>query len=99
VAKIDDNCSLGADFLKRINLENVFDSFLNFNSGKEEVFNCSRVEVPSEKVPSILKNLYKKSCTNLDETQKNIFADFLCLFRVCFLRKSLQGIAMLCVME
>jgi len=91
VAKIDDSCLLGTDFLKRINLENVFDSFFNFNSEKGEVFNCSRVVVPSEEIPSILKNLYKKSCTNLDKTQKSIFADFLCQFRDMFFQEVVTG--------
>ena len=93
VAKIDDNCLLGVDFLKKLNLENVFDSFLNSSSEKveKEVFNCSRIVAPSEKVPSILKNLYEKSCTNLGEIQKSIFADFLCRFRDVFSQEIVAG--------
>jgi len=93
VAKIDDRCLLGVDFLKRI-WRMFLISFLIFNFEKEKVFNCSRVAVPSEKVPSILKNLYNRSCiieTNLDVTQKDIFADFLCQFRDVFSQEIVAG--------
>jgi len=47
---------LKINFLKKINLENVFDSeFCNSKLLEAETSNCSRIKNLSEKVPSVLK--------------------------------------------
>jgi len=50
VAKINDDCLLGADFLKIINLENVFDSaFGKMKLENETNFKYYRIEEISER--------------------------------------------------
>lgn len=58
VAGISDKCLLGVDFLKMVNLNNIFN--LVFEESKfyeKRIFNCSRIK-DSEKVPTILNKLY-----------------------------------------
>jgi len=84
VAKINDDCLLEADFLRRIGLKNIFDR--EFNESKlneKEIYNCSRIE-DSPTVPSILKELFESDSVNLEITQRKIFADFLNNFRDVF---------------
>jgi len=50
---------------------------------KEKDFNCARI-VSSQKIPSILKELFVKNCENLNKTQKEIFAVFLNEFEDIF---------------
>lgn len=88
---------LGVDFLKRINLENVFDTvFSDFDSDDERdlIVSCARVEVSSGKVSSILKELFVKNSENLNGTQKKFLLFFLMSSRMYFLKKSLLEIVM-----
>lgn len=78
VAKINDDCLLGADFLCRINLENIFDREFNETGLNEKgIYNCFQI-VDSPKVPFILK---ESNYVNLEITQREIFANFLNNFR------------------
>jgi len=77
VAKINDDCLLGADFLRRIGLQNIFDREFNESGlSEKEIFNCSRIE-DSPTVSSILKELFENNSVNLEIAQRKIFANFL----------------------
>lgn len=72
---MNDDCLLGVDFLKKVNLQNVFESTFGLSETSREIdFNCSRIQVSSERIPSFLKELYENSSSNLSESQKDIFA-------------------------
>jgi len=79
VANINDNCILGVDFLKKIHLENVFKTI--FSEQKE--IQCGRLESSFE-VPSNLKYLFEESSKNLDESQKQLCAEFINEFHDVF---------------
>jgi len=74
VADISDDCILGADFLKMINEEKVFDPIL----GNKVEVSCSRMV---SEVPCSLKALFEENSKHLDSSQKGIFAGFLKEFR------------------
>lgn len=70
VAEINDECLLGIDYLKKINLENIFDAVFNvpkFN--KEKVLYYSRINDSSEKIPFILEELFENNSVNLEGVQ------------------------------
>ena len=77
VADIGEDCLLGADFLAAVNLENIFEPiFGNPDLGKEENFVCSRIQ-KFEDVPQFLKELFERETKDLNENQKDFFAQFL----------------------
>ncbi|GAB1869457.1 RNA-directed DNA polymerase [Camponotus japonicus] len=95
VAAINDDCILGLDFLKRINLENIFDhefkeSSKDLKFNQNQIYNCSRIENFPE-VPIILKELLKNNSINLKETEKEIFADFLNNYQDIFTENIVAG--------
>jgi hypothetical protein len=91
VAEINDDCLLGADFLKKLNLDNVFESaFGNINKNILDI-DCARVEVSSQKVPSLLEELFIKHSKNLNFDQQEIFASFLDDFKDVFSREIVAG--------
>jgi len=91
VAKINDDCLLGADFLRRIGLQNIFDREFNESGlSEKEIFNCSRIE-DSPIVPSILKELFENNSANLEIAQRKIFADFLNNFHDVFSGEIMAG--------
>lgn len=78
VAEIRDDCILGVDFLRTVNLENAFDSIFNTTEENDlKKLNCSRVEDSSTKAPSVLKELYENNSGNLNKAEKEVFVDFL----------------------
>ena len=88
VAEIHDDCLLGVDFLKKVSLENVFESaFGNSKSKKEKNFNCSRVV----SVPSVLRELIEKNSENLVDSQKEVFAGLLNEFQDIFSEEIIAG--------
>lgn len=76
VAKIGEDCLLGADFLRKINLENIFKPIFE-NVQNKKVPNCRRIKISTEEVPFFLKDLFVKDSKNLDSKQKKIFANIL----------------------
>lgn len=91
VADIEDECLLGVDFLKTLNLENIFKSSFIF-SETEKI--CSRIEkIPnsSYEVPTMLKELFMESCGNLDKLQKFNFSNFLQEFENVFSETIVAG--------
>jgi len=80
VAEIHDDYILGADFLKIINLQNR-DSSHNFES---EIGCCSRIERPNLEIPLCLSQIFDDASQNLNESQKEIFAEFLCKNKAVF---------------
>jgi len=78
VADIDDNCLLGIDFLSTVRLENIFDSYFgDFDSGKERNLLCSRIKSFENEVPLFMKELFERESRNLNEDQRNHFAQLL----------------------
>ncbi|KMQ85049.1 krab-a domain-containing protein [Lasius niger] len=78
IMEMNDDCLLGVDFLKNMNLENVFGFAFGFpESNREQTLSCSRIQDSSERVPSILKEFYVNNSVNLNETQRDVFVDFL----------------------
>ncbi|KYQ47391.1 hypothetical protein ALC60_13593 [Trachymyrmex zeteki] len=71
IAEIDDDCILGVDFLKLIDLHNVFDPiFLEQISDTDTAFKCSRVEsVSPVRVPSNLAPFFESSSQYLKELE------------------------------
>ncbi|XP_011858923.1 PREDICTED: uncharacterized protein LOC105556439 [Vollenhovia emeryi] len=92
VAKISDDCLLGVDFLRKINLTNIFYSVShNSESIDEEIFDCARVETSSQGVPSVLEELYIRNSQNLIDSQKKDFAAFLRKFKNVFSQETVAG--------
>lgn len=56
-ADINDDYLLEVDFLKTVDLANIFESV--FEPNKEKGLSCSRVEDSSKKVSPVLKELYE----------------------------------------
>jgi len=78
VANIGDDCLLGADFLSTVRLENVFDSiFEDFNSGRESNLLCSRIRSFEDEVLLFVKELFERESKDLNEDQRNRFAQLL----------------------
>jgi len=64
VSEISDDCLLGIDFLKRINLNNIFDSaFGNLNVIKQ----VAHIKEFTERVSFPLKELFVNNSKNLNE--------------------------------
>lgn len=65
MTEIVDDCLLGVDFFKTVNLKNIFESvFGNSVFRKKRDFDCSRVIDSSEKIPVVLKELFEKESKN-----------------------------------
>ncbi|KMQ86077.1 krab-a domain-containing protein [Lasius niger] len=81
VTDINDDCLLGIDFFRVLNLEKVLDPVLGILGQKEfQIFTCSRLENLEEKVPQILNELFEENSRNLNFSQRKVFADFLSEF-------------------
>jgi len=79
IANINDDCILGVDFLKKIHLENIFETI--FSEQKE--IQCGHLESFLE-VPSDLECLFEESSKNLNESQKQLCAEFINEFHDVF---------------
>lgn len=92
VLEMNEDCLLGVDFLKEAGLVNVFEEAFGFSEFEEKQdFNCSRIQNVSEKVPSILKELYAKDSVDLDKSQRDIFASLLNEYEDVFSEKIVAG--------
>src|SRR5580765_8257699 len=93
LAKILDDCILGADFLELIGLEKVFESvFGNIESCEDIVkYPCSRMISLKNKVPCFLETPFEENSKNLDSIQREIFADFLNEFQDVFFEDLIAG--------
>jgi len=88
VSRISDDCLLGIDFLRRVNLNNIFESvFGDSNSFQQE----ARVEESVDRVPFPLGELFKGNSKNLNEGQREIFVDFLEEFQDVFSNDIIAG--------
>jgi len=77
VAEISDDCILGIDFLKRVNLIKILQpKFRNGVFSNKETMKCSRV-IFEEKIPAFLNELLQRSSEGLGVVQKNTFISFL----------------------
>ena len=61
VAEITDQCLLGVDFLKIVNLENVFESAFRVSGLEGKI---ARIEKSSGRVPVPLKELFDNNSKN-----------------------------------
>jgi len=81
VSEISNDCLLGVDFLRRINLNNIFNSVFGESNVSKQV---ARVGEFIERVSFSLKELFVNNSKNLDEEQREIFIDFLEEFQDVF---------------
>jgi len=86
VAEINDDCILGVDFLRKIHLENIFETIFS----KQKEIQCGHLESIFE-VPSNLENLFKESSKNLNESQKQLCAEFINEFCDIFSEEIIAG--------
>lgn len=84
VADISDDCILGADLLKKINIKKVFDPIFENNVK----FPCSHI---ISNVPRSLETLFEENSKYLNSSQKKIFAGFLREFQDIFLEDLVSG--------
>lgn len=91
LAEINDDCLL-IDFLKIVNLEQTFETVFGISELIKEV---ARIEVSSEKVPISLKELYNENSQNLNDLEKEIFANFLKEFKDVFSENVVREIVIL----
>jgi len=78
VANISDDCLLGADFLSSERLENIFDPiFGDLNSGGERNLLCLRIRNLEDKILFFVKELFERESKDLNEDQRNRFAQLL----------------------
>jgi len=70
VAEIRDDCILGADFLRTINLQDIFTPIFKDSSdnSESEIRSCSRIECPILEIPLYLSQIYDDASQNLNET-------------------------------
>jgi len=80
-SEIFDDCLLRVDFLRRINLNNIFESAFGDSNVIQQV---ARVEEFAERVSFFLKELFVNNSKNLNEKQREIFIDFLKEFQDVF---------------
>lgn len=98
IAEISDDCLLGVDFLKKINLENIFDSVFTSSESRQRVAECACTrQIPklkvsenrcegevSDRVPTKLKELFADNTPHLNTIQKEVLVNFLNEFRDVF---------------
>jgi len=72
VSEISDDCLLGVDFLRKINLNNIFESAFGDSNAIQQV---ACIEKSAERVSVSLKELFVNNSKNLNEEQREIFID------------------------
>ncbi|KMQ82652.1 krab-a domain-containing protein, partial [Lasius niger] len=88
VAEISDQCLLGVDFLKIVNLENVFESAFRVSGLEGKI---ARIEKSSERVPVPLKELFDNNSKKLNNLEKENFIEFLREFENVFSEHIVAG--------
>lgn len=92
VMEMKDDCLLGADFLKKIKLENIFDdAFRSLEPEQEKILTCSCIKRQSKEISKDLSELYEESSGNLDEVQRNVFVNFLNEYKNIFSENVVAG--------
>jgi len=81
LSQISDDCLLGVDFLRKINLNNIFDSVFGESNVSKQVAHVGEF---TKRVPFSLKELFVNHSKNLNEGQREIFIDFLEEFQDVF---------------
>jgi len=84
IVEMKDDCLLGNDFLSAMNFEETLVSFFGVSSQGKEEFVCSRIENEVSGVPLFLREHFMKETQNLNEKQKEQFANFLIEFQDVF---------------
>jgi len=90
IVDMKDDCLLGNDFLSAKNFEETLISFFGVSSQKKE-FVCSRIERGTNEIPLFLRELFIKETQNLNEKQKERFANFLIRFQDVFSEEIIAG--------
>jgi len=88
VSGISDDCLLGIDFLRRVNLNNIFESVFRDSNSFQQV---ARVEESVGRIPFSLRELFKENSKSLNEGQREIFVDFLEEFQDVFSNDIIAG--------
>jgi len=91
VVDMKDDCLLGNDFLSAKKIEETLISFFGVSSQERKEFVCSRIESETSEVPFFLRELFIKETQNLNEKQKERFANFLIGFQDVFSEEIIAG--------
>jgi len=92
IAKIEDDCILGVDFLERVKLGGIFTSFFNGEElENQKNFLCSRISREGEGIPQNLLEFYEKNSITLDVLQKEKFAEVIVNFLDVFTEEIVAG--------
>ncbi|KYN14878.1 hypothetical protein ALC57_12906 [Trachymyrmex cornetzi] len=75
VAQIDDDCILGVNFLKLLNLQNIFDPIFLKPTEMAIDLKCSRIN--SSDIPSNMAALFREGCQFLSTSEEEDFAGLL----------------------
>jgi len=91
IVEMKDDCLLGNDFLLAMNFEETLVSFFGDSSQRRKELVCSRIESEANGVPLFLRELFVKETQNLNEEQKEQFANFLTRFQDVFSEEIIAG--------
>jgi len=91
IVDMKDDCLLGNDFLSAKNFEEILISFFGVSSQERKEFVCSRIESETGEIPLFLRELFIKETQNLNEKQKERFANFLIRFQDVFSEEIIAG--------
>jgi len=91
IAKIEDDCILGVDFLERVKLGGIFTFVFNGEElENQKNFLCSRISREGE-IPQNLLEFYEKNSTIFDVSQKERFAEIIVDFLDIFTETIVAG--------
>ncbi|KYQ49311.1 hypothetical protein ALC60_11625 [Trachymyrmex zeteki] len=91
---LEDDCILGVNFLKLLNLQNIFDLIFRNPTETANDLKCSRMkDVATVNIPAALNTaaLFKESCQYLSNSEKEDFGSFLSEFRDVFSNDIIAG--------
>jgi len=93
VAKIEENCILGADFCLQMGMDEVFRSAMLESSQekKSEYFSCHRISSVLKEVPDGCRELFERDSQEMNVSQRDIFADLLKEFQDVFSEQIVAG--------
>ena len=76
VTEISDDCILGVDFLRKINLTKIFESEFGGEAFKKNEKKVSSRLTLNREFPEILQELFQLNSNELDNSQKKILRNF-----------------------
>lgn len=90
-AEISHDGILGADFLGKIDLENIFGNLFGKSLAVCLKKHCFRIIEKEREVPVFLEELFKRDSFHLSEKRESSFADFLTEYQDVFAKEIVAG--------